>query len=35
MQATNREDYILARESGIFEITVDLGVKVKKGQIIG
>jgi predicted deacylase len=34
-QATNREDYILAPESGIFEITVDLGEKVKKGQIVG
>jgi predicted deacylase len=34
-QATNREDYILAPESGIFEITVDLGEKVKKGQSVG
>ena len=34
-QATNREDYILAPESGIFEVTVDLGTKVKKGQIVG
>jgi len=34
-QATNREDYILAPESGIFEITVDLGAKIKKGQVIG
>jgi predicted deacylase len=34
-QATNREDYILAPESGIFEITIDLGEKVKKGQIVG
>ena len=34
-QATNREDYILAPESGIFEISVDLGAKVKKGQIVG
>lgn len=34
-QATNREDYILAPESGIFEVTVDLGAKVKKGQIVG
>ena len=34
-QATNREDYILAPESGIFEITVDLGTKVKKGQTVG
>jgi N-alpha-acetyl-L-2,4-diaminobutyrate deacetylase len=34
-QATNREDYILAPESGIFEVTVDLGTTVKKGQIVG
>jgi ectoine utilization protein EutE len=34
-QATNREDYILAPESGIFEVTVDLGAKVKKGQVVG
>jgi predicted deacylase len=34
-QATNREDYILAPESGIFEVTMDLGAKVKKGQIVG
>jgi predicted deacylase len=34
-QATNREDYILAPESGIFEVGVDLGTKVKKGQIVG
>ncbi|MCB1210545.1 MAG: succinylglutamate desuccinylase/aspartoacylase family protein [Verrucomicrobiales bacterium] len=34
-KATNREDYILAPESGIFEVCVDLGTKVKKGQIVG
>jgi predicted deacylase len=34
-QATNREDYILAPESGIFEVCVDLGTKVKKGQVVG
>lgn len=34
-QATNREDYILAPESGIFEIAVDLGAEVKNGQILG
>jgi ectoine utilization protein EutE len=34
-QATNREDYLLAPESGIFEVTVDLGAKVKKGQCVG
>ena len=34
-QATNREDYILAPESGIFEVTVELGAKVKRGQTVG
>lgn len=34
-QALNREDYLLAPESGIFEVTVDLGAKVKKGQTVG
>lgn len=34
-QALNREDYILAPESGVFEIAVDLGAKVKRGQTIG
>lgn len=34
-QATNREDYLLAPESGIFEIALDLGAKVKKGQTVG
>jgi predicted deacylase len=34
-QATNREDYLLAPESGIFEVTFDLGAKVKKGQVVG
>jgi N-alpha-acetyl-L-2,4-diaminobutyrate deacetylase len=34
-QALNREDYMLAPESGIFEISVDLGAKVKRGQIVG
>jgi N-alpha-acetyl-L-2,4-diaminobutyrate deacetylase len=34
-QALNREDYILAPESGIFEIALDLGAKVKKGQTVG
>ena len=31
----NREDYLLAPESGIFEIAVDLGAKVKRGQTVG
>jgi N-alpha-acetyl-L-2,4-diaminobutyrate deacetylase len=34
-QALNREDYLLAPESGVFEIGVDLGAKVKRGQTIG
>ena len=34
-QALNREDYILAPESGIFEVAVDLGTRVKRGQTIG
>lgn len=34
-QATDREDYLLAPESGIFEVALDLGTKVKKGQIVG
>jgi ectoine utilization protein EutE len=34
-QATDREDYILAPESGVFEICVDLGSKVTKGQTVG
>ena len=35
VQALNREDYILAPESGIFEIGVDLGAPVKTGDIVG
>ncbi len=34
-QALNREDYLLAPESGVFEIGVDLGAMVKKGQSVG
>lgn len=34
-QALNRGDYLLAPESGIFEIAVDLGAKVKRGQLVG
>ena len=34
-QALNREDYILAPESGIFEICVDLGEHVCEGQTVG
>ncbi|MDB4743875.1 succinylglutamate desuccinylase/aspartoacylase family protein, partial [Planctomicrobium sp.] len=34
-QALNCEDYILAPESGVFEIAVDLGTKVQQGETIG
>ncbi len=34
-QALHREDYLLAPESGIFEIGLDLGSKVKRGQTVG
>lgn len=34
-QALNRENYLLAPESGIFEITLELGAKVKRGQTVG
>jgi predicted deacylase len=34
-QALNREDYLLAPESGVFEIALDLGAKVKRGQTVG
>ncbi|MSU35934.1 MAG: hypothetical protein EXS36_12690 [Pedosphaera sp.] len=34
-QALNREDYLLAPESGVFEICIDLGAKVKRGQTVG
>jgi predicted deacylase len=34
-QALHREDYLLAPESGIFEICLDLGAKVKRGQTVG
>lgn len=34
-QALNREDYLLAPESGILEMCVDLGAKVKAGQTVG
>src|SRR6185295_13963036 len=35
VQALRREDYLLAPESGIFEIALDLGAKVKRGQVVG
>ena len=34
-QALNREDYLLAPESGIFEVCVELGDHVQKGDTIG
>jgi predicted deacylase len=34
-QALNREDYLLAPESGVFEICIDLGAPVKRGDIVG
>lgn len=34
-QALNREDYLLAPESGVFEVGVDLGTMVKRGQAVG
>ena len=35
VQALERENYLLAPESGIFEIAIDLGGKVKRGQTVG
>jgi N-alpha-acetyl-L-2,4-diaminobutyrate deacetylase len=34
-QALNRDDYLLAPESGVFEICVDLGAPVKRGDTVG
>jgi predicted deacylase len=34
-QALHRDDYLLAPESGIFEIGLNLGAKVKRGQTVG
>lgn len=34
-QALNREDYLLAPESGIFEIAFELGTQVKQGDVVG
>ncbi len=34
-QALNREDYLLAPESGVFEIGFDLGTKVNRGATVG
>ncbi len=35
VQALKREDYLLAPESGVFEVLVDLGSKVQRGQPLG
>ena len=35
VQALDREDYVLAPESGIFEVCVDLGATVERGQTLG
>ncbi len=34
-QALNRDDYLLAPESGIFEICCDLGTMVQRGETVG
>lgn len=34
-QALNREDYLLAPESGVFEVCVDLGAPVRSGDVVG
>ena len=34
-QALNREDYLLAPESGVFEVCIDLGEHVQKGDSVG
>lgn len=34
-QALNREDYLLAPESGIFEVCLELGEHAEKGDIVG
>lgn len=34
-QALNREDYLLAPESGIFEIKFELGSKIAQGDVVG
>ncbi len=33
--ALNREDYLLAPESGVFEIAIDLGAHVNHGEVVG
>ena len=34
-QALHRDDYLLAPESGVFEVAVDLGGKVRPGDTVG
>lgn len=34
-QALNREDYLLAPESGVFEICFDLGAMIQSGETVG
>jgi len=34
-QALNREDYLLAPESGVFEVCIELGEHVQKGDSVG
>lgn len=34
-QALQRDDYLLAPESGIFEVAVDLGGTVRRGDVVG
>ncbi|RLT19945.1 MAG: hypothetical protein DWI29_04635, partial [Planctomycetota bacterium] len=34
-QALNREDYVLAPESGVFEVCIELGEHVQKGDTVG
>ncbi len=34
-QALHRDDYLLAPESGIFEICIDLGAQVSQGDVVG
>ena len=34
-QALNRDDYLLAPESGVFEVAIDLGAMVNAGETVG
>jgi predicted deacylase len=35
VQALSADDYLLAPESGIFEVAVELGTKLKQGDVVG